>query len=104
MNCHNRFYAVDADCVGFKDIEWKKNEQWLKLLSVSGTPLFISCPKDKLNEDEFKVMQDAYIRASRQEDRMVPLDWLDTSVPKKYLINSNEVLDFEWFTDEEETL
>lgn len=101
---HNRFYAVDADCVGFKGIEWEKNEQWLKLLAFSGTPLFVSCPKDKLSEDEFAVMRDAYLRAAVQKDRLVPLDWLTTATPSKYELNGKDVLNFEWFIKQEEKL
>ena len=99
---HNRFYAVDADCVGFKGIEWEKNEQWLKLLAVSGTPLFVSCPKDKLNEQEFEIMREAYRRASVQNDRLEPLEWLSTAIPSKYKLNGSEILDFEWFIKREE--
>lgn len=101
---HNRFYAVDADCVGFKGIEWEKNEQWLKLLALSGTPLFVSCPKDKLNEQEFEIMREAYKRASIQKDRLVPLDWLSTVTPTKYKLNGKEIIDLEWFQKQEENL
>lgn len=37
------FHDIDADCVGIMGkIDWKYNAQWLKLLSMSGTPLFVS--------------------------------------------------------------
>lgn len=48
---HNKFYAVDGDCVGLTtDISWERNKQWLQLLAESGAPLFISAKTEALGE------------------------------------------------------
>ncbi len=93
---HNRFYAIDADCVGFKGIPWEKNSQWLTLLSVSGTPLFISCPKDALDNKQFDTMRNAYEYASVQDDLLVPVDWFETPTPQEWKLNGKKTLNFNW--------
>lgn len=93
------FYMIDADCVGFikGKIKWKYNKQWLDLLSRSGTPLFISCARGTLSDDEAKHVRDAYAYASRQNDKIVPLDWEQTSTPDTWLLNGKDELRFEWY-------
>ncbi len=42
---NNAFFGDDADCVGILGtIGWKYNSQWLKLLSRTGSVLFVSKP------------------------------------------------------------
>ncbi|MBO4894898.1 MAG: hypothetical protein J5562_08295 [Clostridia bacterium] len=93
------FYMIDADCVGFikGKIKWKYNKQWLDLLSRSGTPLFISCARGTLSDDELRYVRDAYAHASRQKDTIEPLDWEDTTTPDTWLLNGKEELHFEWY-------
>lgn len=93
------FYMIDADCVGFlrNKIKWKYNRQWLDLLSRSGSPLFISCPRKSLSDEEFNHVREAYGFASLQKDTIVPLDWEVTSTPEEWLLNGEEELTFEWY-------
>ena len=49
MGQHGTFYHVDADCVGIDGrIPWELNREWLRLLSESGTPLFVSADPQSL--------------------------------------------------------
>ena len=80
---HNKFYAVDADCVGITNhIEWEKNKEWMDVLSKSGTPLFISigddCYSDKIKEDISRALENA----DKNDKVSKPLDWFDTKTPK----------------------
>ncbi len=93
------FYMIDADCVGFMKgrIKWKYNKQWLDLLSKSGSPLFISCARGTLSDDEMRYVRDAYAHASRQNDKAVPLDWEITATPDTWLFNGKDEVRFEWY-------
>jgi len=95
---HKAFYDVDADCVGVMGIiPWKLNGEWLRALSVSGTPLFVSY-NPKLPEDEkaFADLSAAFDRSAAQTDELIPLDWMETTCPEKWLLNGQTV-EFEWF-------
>lgn len=88
---HNTFFAVDADCVGLTDaISWKKNRQWLDLLSRSGTPLFVSADPATLGEDQKAALIRAFKMASRERSPAEPLDWMHTTVPNRWLIDGEE--------------
>ncbi len=93
---HNKFYAVDADCVGIipDKISWSLNSQWLKLLSRSGSPLFISCARGSLTKEQFDEVRKAYKYASRQEDVLEPIDWFDNLTPEHWQLSTGETLDF----------
>ena len=95
---NNSFYGADADCVGFTGaIDWKYNKEWLKALSCSGTPLFVSCKPYILNEEQTAELKKAFKIASEQKDEMIPIDWMDTTTPTRYLINGKEVK-FNWYS------
>lgn len=91
------FYGADADCVGIfeHNIDWKYNSQWLKILSRSGTTLFVSCQPGILNEAEAEDLRQGYRYGSRQTDTLIPIDWMETRTPKSYLING-EIVNFDW--------
>lgn len=96
---HNSFYGVDADCVGITEkIPWEKNRQWLELLARSSTPLFVSVKPDLLSEEQTEELKDAFAVASLQEDEMIPVDWMETTTPSRYLVNGKEVR-FKWYTE-----
>ena len=96
---HNSFYGVDADCVGITEkIPWEKNRQWLELLARSSTPLFVSVKPDLLSEEQREELKDAFAVASLQEDEMIPVDWMETTTPSRYLVNGKEVR-FKWYTE-----
>ena len=102
--CQNgAFYMADADCVGITgQIPWEYNREWLKALSVSGTPMFVSCKPGVLGEGELAELREAYRVASYQADSLVPLDWMETATPEEYLLNGERVR-FSWYGREGST-
>jgi len=93
---NNAFFGADADCVGIMGlIDWKYNSQWLKLLSKSGSCLFVSCKPSVLNESETADLKEGFLVGSYQADELIPIDWMETLTPERYLINGEEVV-FDW--------
>ncbi|MBE6885164.1 MAG: hypothetical protein E7487_11270 [Ruminococcaceae bacterium] len=93
---NNAFYGADADCVGITgEIDWKHNRQWLKLLSLSASPFFVSCKPNLPSDSEMQDLKTAFSLASRASDELIPLDWMETVTPQKYLLNGEEIL-FHW--------
>ena len=93
---HNAFYAVDGDCVGLtKDIEWKRNKQWLQLLAESGAPLFISGQPEAMGEEQKRAVKTAFAQAAKVQPLGQPLDWMETITPAKWKLNGT-VVDFDW--------
>ena len=96
---HKKFFLIDADCVGITgEIDWKINRKLLKLFANSGTPLFCSIDPDAIDDNVKKDVVEAFKLASIQENVMVPLNWMDTSIPTKYLVDGEEMT-FEWLQD-----
>lgn len=94
---NNIFYACDADCVGITEfVPWEKNSLWLKLLSISGSPLFVSCKPDILTPSQEQEVKDAFAINSVQEDTLVPIDWVETTCPQYWLHNGKKTV-FPWF-------
>ncbi len=92
------FYMNDADCVGHisRDlIPWELNSKWLKLVAESGSPLFVSCDPKTADEEIKNALKAAFAINSKQTDSMQPLDWLDNSCPREWLING-EKMTFDW--------
>ncbi len=93
---NNRFFGADADCAGITEhIDWRKNRQWLKALSRSGSCLFVSCKPNILDANQSAELKDAFLFGSKQTDRLIPLDWMESKTPEKYLLNG-ELIKFEW--------
>ena len=88
---NNTFFAADADCVGILGmIDWKYNRQWLDILARSGSPLFVSCKPEIPSSDELEELRNAFAKGSLQADELIPLDWMDTPYPSRYLLNGEE--------------
>lgn len=93
---HKAFFAIDADCVGITEaIDWQMNKRFLKLLSLSGTPLFCSIKPSAVTEEMRADLKEAFAIASKQETVMEPLDWFENCIPTKYLVDGEE-LEFNW--------
>ena len=97
---HNEaFFLSDADCVGVMgDIDWNLNREWLEALSESGTPLFVSPKPGIMSESEIEDLKTAYARNSVQSDVLVPLDWMETVTPEKWLLNG-EYKHYNWYSE-----
>jgi len=82
---HNKFYLVDADCVGITNsVSWEKNRKWLDVLSKSGTPLFVSIAEDAYT-DEIKVdIKLAFEKVTSNTKVSKPIDWMETKTPSKW--------------------
>ena len=84
------FYMDDADCVGIIDrqrIPFELNKRWMDLVARSGSPLFISCNPKAADDEVKEAMRAAFRAKSEQRDDTRPLDWLDNSCPREWLIN-----------------
>ncbi|MDB5002493.1 MAG: hypothetical protein JWQ34_718 [Mucilaginibacter sp.] len=93
---HNKFYAVDGDCVGLTTkIEWSRNKQWLDLLAQSGAPLFISAQPEAMGEAQKAAIKIAFAQAAKVQPLGEPLDWMTNLQPKKWKLNGKTV-DFDW--------
>lgn len=91
--CQNdAFYKIDADCVGILPgkIDWRLNRQWLDLLSVSGSPLFVSVHPDMAVGEIKADLMKAFARSSVQTDLAEPLDWLYNNQPQEWRINGEK--------------
>ena len=87
MPQHGVFFDVDADCVGITEhIPWQKNEQWLKLLALSGTPLFVSVAPDLPTEEQNRILARYLADASERTEVAVPLDVLENTTPELWRI------------------
>ena len=90
------FYKADCDCVGVKGlIPWNLNKKWAQLISYSGTPLFFSTDPDVPSENEKQFISECLKRGSEDTHTAVPLDWMETTCPEKWLLDGEEVT-FDW--------
>lgn len=93
---HNRFYAVDGDCVGLTTkIAWSRNKQWLELLAQSGAPLFISAQPEATGEAQKAAIKTAFAQAAKVQPLGEPLDWMENIQPKKWRMNG-KIVEFDW--------
>jgi alpha-galactosidase len=93
---HNTFYAADGDCVGLTTkIPWEKNKQWLRLLSESSAPLFISAQPEALGEEQKKAVRAGFGIASRNQPLAEPIDWMNNPRPQEWRLNGTRVY-FDW--------
>lgn len=100
MMQNGTFYAVDADCCSHTGkIDWALNAEWLRLLSESGTPLFISTDPDKTTPVQEADIRRAFRLNACGEFDMRPLDWMDNQTPELFSVNG-EVKRYRWYTEE----
>ena len=86
MPQHGVFYACDADCVGVTtQIDWRLNREWLHLLSLSGTPLFVSVDPDSVTPEQKREIRGAFQTALTIQKPAQPISWQDTTCPDQWL-------------------
>lgn len=96
---HQTFYDADADCVGITGkIDWSMNTRWLRILSESGTPLFVSCSPKQAEGAIADDLRKAFARGAEQREELIPLDWMETTCPEKWSLNGTEV-SFRWIPE-----
>ena len=82
---HGTFYLADADCAGHTGkIPWELNKEWIRLLSLSGTPMFFSIDPTQVTEDQKQDLKKAYGTFVSITTPAQPLDWLDTTCPTRW--------------------
>ncbi len=88
---HGAFYAADADCVGITpEIDWEKDRQWMELLSLSGTPFFVSVRPGTLDDSQEAELRNALRTASKNTRIAIPLDCEHSKTPEKWLTAAGE--------------
>ena len=96
LSQHGTFFAADADCAPItKALPWPLAERWLGLVAASGTPLFLSHTRDALGPEQKAAVREAFALAAVAQPPAEPLDWLDTTCPKRWRLGGREVA-FEW--------
>ncbi|HEY1786597.1 MAG TPA: hypothetical protein VGJ73_00510 [Verrucomicrobiae bacterium] len=92
------FFAIDPDCVGQTSndsMPWEKNSQWLYLVAHSGTTLFISIPREIVNQAQQRELSEALSAASNTQPLAEPLDWMKRRTPEHWLLDGQEKT-FSW--------
>lgn len=100
MAQHDTFFAVDADCVGImpgEPVPWSLNRQWLDLLARSGTPLFVSADPDAVTGDIRAALTQAFALASVPHPPAEPMDWRNTTSPRRWLTDGDEERVYDWY-------
>ncbi len=93
---HGAFYVADADCVGVTTaVPWAVNRQWLDLLARSGTMLFTSLAPDALGDEQRRDLRAAFALAARPQPLAEPLDWLQTTWPRRWRLMGQDVR-YDW--------
>ena len=65
---------------------------------MSGTPMFVSCKADHCDKAMESALTQAYARNARQTDELIPLDWMESICPERWLCQGQE-LRFDWYED-----
>ncbi|MGW7686179.1 hypothetical protein ACWGID_35880 [Kribbella sp. NPDC054772] len=95
---HNRFFAVDADCVPCTpQTPWELNERFLDLVARSGTALFLSIDPAARTERTDRALR-AGIRLALDggaNDGLEPTDWLVNTTPTEWRSGA-ETLHYDW--------
>ena len=96
---HGAFYEADADCAALtSELDGSLAAEWLRALSVSGTPLFVSAAPELVKGETAGKLKAAYARASLQKDTLIPLDWMENTCPEVWLLNG-EGIRFCWYPE-----
>jgi len=93
---HDSFFEADADCVGITaDMPWRQTHDWLKLVSRSGTPLFVSAQPDYIKQEHEDAIREAFHHAAVSQPLTQPLDWQESITPSDWRVMGNEET-FDW--------
>ncbi|MBC8065331.1 MAG: hypothetical protein H7Y17_10905 [Chlorobia bacterium] len=92
------FYAADADVAALtQSHKGRQALEWLRLLGLSGTPLFVSIEPSALGPEEWTALRDAFEKAAIRRDVAEPLDWMNSVCPRKWRIDGGRQ-EFDWST------
>lgn len=97
MPQHRAFFDLDADCAPITpDLPWKLASEWLEMLAQSGTVLFISPDPKALTVESRNAIRQAFAKASRPQPAAEPLDWMETTIPARWRVGTNN-REFDWY-------
>jgi alpha-galactosidase len=93
---HRAFYELDPDIVAItKAVPWDLVEQWLRLVSESGTSLFVAVEPTIVEPKHRLALRRAFDIASKVQPTGEPRDWMDTDCPRKWKLRGKNV-EFDW--------
>jgi alpha-galactosidase len=93
---HRTFYAADPDCVPItKDVPWDLTRKWLDLVAASNMPLLVSPELKTMGAEQRAALAHAFDIAASAPPTAEPLDWLTTSIPRKWKLRGKTV-EFDW--------
>jgi alpha-galactosidase len=94
---HGTFFSLDADCAPITpQVPWELASRWLDLVARSGTALFVSPDPKVLNPETKAAIKRAFAAASQKQPLAEPLDWMETTTPRRWRIHGATV-DYEWY-------
>lgn len=90
------FYEVDPDIVAItKAVPWNLVEQWLRLVSESGTALFVAVEPNYIEPKHRVALRRAFEIAAKPQPVAEPKDWMDTDCPRKWKLRGRSI-EFNW--------
>ena len=93
---HHAFYAVDPDIVAITNaVPWGLVEQWLRLVSESGTALFVAVEPGVIEPKHRAALRKALEIAATPQPLGEPLDWMTTDCPRRWKLRGKTV-EFAW--------
>ncbi|AIE84324.1 twin-arginine translocation signal domain-containing protein [Fimbriimonas ginsengisoli] len=97
---HRAFYEVDPDIVAItKAVPWRLVEQWLRLVSESGTALFVAVEPEIVEPHHRVALKKAFEFAAKPQVIGEPLDWMETDCPRRWRLRGKET-EFAWMGDD----
>lgn len=93
---HNAFYAADPDIAAItSEHPWDLGRHWIRLVAESGMPFFVSPQLSATGPEQKAVLKDAFAAALSKPPLAEPLDWLETSIPRRWKLRGQTVT-FDW--------
>jgi alpha-galactosidase len=97
---HGTFYAADPDIAAITSQHpWAQGRQWLRLLTESGMPLFVSPEIGAVTPEAKAALAEAFAAAAAAPPLAEPLDWLETVCPRRWRLRG-KVVEFDWSVPE----
>lgn len=97
---HGAFYAADPDIAPITARHaWSHGRLWLRLIAESGLPLLVSPQLAATGPEQRAALKEAFALAAAAPPLGEPLDWLGTSIPRKWKLRGAEV-EFDWMAPE----
>ncbi len=93
---HGAFYNVDPDIVAItRAVPWSLVEQWLRLVSESGTALFVAVEPSVVEPKHREALKKALTLAAKTQPIGEPLDWMETLCPRRWNLRG-KLAEFHW--------